>query len=68
MIELCDEEGLEKAYETLLKEVDLRGTSLRGANLRGQNLSTGRLLGATADSNTIWPEGFDPEAAGVIFD
>jgi hypothetical protein len=24
--------------------------------------------GAFADEDTIWPEGFDPEAAGVIFD
>tara|TARA_B100000959_G_scaffold255565_1_gene288025 strand:+ start:729 stop:866 length:138 start_codon:yes stop_codon:yes gene_type:complete len=23
--------------------------------------------GATADETTIWPEGFDPVAAGVIF-
>ena len=26
------------------------------------------LYGATADKTTVWPEGFDPEAAGVIFD
>ena len=31
---------------------------LRGANLRG----------AVADEDTFWPEGFDPEAAGVIFE
>jgi uncharacterized protein YjbI with pentapeptide repeats len=66
--ELFDEEGVEKTYETLLKEVDLRGTSLQGTNLRGQNLSTARLTGATADSNTTWPKGFDPKAAGVIFE
>jgi uncharacterized protein YjbI with pentapeptide repeats len=36
---------------------------LEGANLRGANLS-----GATADGTTIWPDGFDPKAAGVIFD
>jgi uncharacterized protein YjbI with pentapeptide repeats len=66
--ELFDEEGLEKAYEILLKEVDLRGASLKGANLRGQNLATAGLTGSTADSNTVWPEGFDPVAAGVIFE
>ena len=26
------------------------------------------LTGATADESTIWPEGFDPVAAGVIFE
>ncbi len=62
------EEGLEKAYEILLKEVDLRGASLKGANLRGQNLATAGLTGSTADSNTIWPEGFGPEAAGGIIE
>ena len=25
------------------------------------------LAGATANENTIWPDGFDPEAAGVVF-
>ncbi len=26
------------------------------------------LAGAVADEDTFWPEGFDPEAAGVIFE
>jgi len=26
------------------------------------------LEGARANSDTTWPEGFDPQAAGVIFD
>jgi len=26
------------------------------------------LEGTKANEGTIWPEGFDPEAAGVIFD
>jgi len=26
------------------------------------------LSGAKADETTVWPEGFDPVAAGVIFD
>jgi len=25
------------------------------------------LIGARANKNTVWPEGFDPKAAGVIF-
>ena len=37
---------------------DLVGATLYGANL----------YGATADKTTVWPEGFDPEAAGVIFE
>ena len=34
-----------------------------GANLEGANLE-----GAKANKNTVWPDGFDPAAAGVIFD
>jgi len=34
-----------------------------GANLQGANLR-----GAKANEDTVWPEGFDPVAAGVIFD
>ena len=36
--------------------------SLTDANLTGASLE-----GAIADENTRWPEGFDPEAAGVLF-
>jgi hypothetical protein len=32
-------------------------------NLTGANLS-----GAKADEDTTWADGFDPEAAGVIFE
>ena len=35
----------------------------RKANLRGA-----RLIWARANQNTTWPGGFDPKAAGVIFD
>jgi hypothetical protein len=38
--------------------VDLYGVDLTGADLTR----------ATADERTIWPEGFDPQAAGVIFE
>jgi hypothetical protein len=30
--------------------------------------SQANLEGAKADEETIWPEGFDPEAAGVTFE
>ncbi len=60
-----------------LSGADLKGTNLKGANLAGvdlsgANLSESDLTGAllyrgTADANTEWPEGFYPEAAGVIF-
>ena len=33
----------------------------------GGTVVVARLLGAFADENTVWPEGFDPVAAGVIF-
>ena len=49
--------------EANLYEADLNGSDLGGALLSGANL-----IGATADKNTTWPEGFDPVAAGVIFE
>ena len=39
---------------------DLTRADLEGANLNGANLT-----GAKANEDTAWPEGFDPEAAGV---
>ncbi len=41
---------------------------LQRANLSGANLAEADLHGAVADEDTAWPEGFDPVAAGVIFD
>jgi hypothetical protein len=32
------------------------------------NLAGANLEGAKANQDTTWPEGFDPVAAGVIFD
>ncbi len=58
----------------LLMDANLEGTLLYGANLRGADLRGadlgGRtdLKGAEADEYTIWPEGFDPVVAGVIFE
>jgi uncharacterized protein YjbI with pentapeptide repeats len=51
-----------------LPGADLSGLDLSGANLRGANLSGAYLTGAIADEDTRWPKGFDPVAAGVIFD
>ncbi len=54
-------------------KADLSGADLSGANLRTANLAEADLRGttldeATADERTIWPEGFDPVAAGVTFE
>ena len=43
----------------------LRRANLSGANLSGANLSDARLIGAIADSETKFPEGFDAVGAGV---
>ncbi len=42
--------------------------NLRGANLYQANLEIANLQGAFADNETVWPDEFDPEAAGVIFE
>jgi uncharacterized protein YjbI with pentapeptide repeats len=71
---LLEGANLEGSY---LQRADLRGANLNGANFRGTRLQ-GTLLkdakveetdftGSRADSQTLWPEGFDPKAAGVIF-
>jgi uncharacterized protein YjbI with pentapeptide repeats len=44
----------------------LRGTNLRNADLTGALLDGADLRGAIFDRWTIWPEGFDPLAAGAI--
>ena len=49
--------------EANLYEADLSGADLGGALLSGVNL-----IGARVNKNTTWPEGFDPKAAGVIFE
>ncbi len=59
-----------------LKGANLKGTRLDGANLKGAdltkaNLGGASLEGAKADETTVWtvwPEGFDPKAAGVTFE
>ena len=48
--------------------VEVNGYTIEpGANLEGANLTEANLDRAVADRNTIWPDGFDPEAAGVVF-
>ncbi len=47
---------------------DLPGANLTEANLFRANLSNADLTEAFADKDTRWPEGFDPVAAGVIFE
>ena len=51
-----------------LKGVSLADANLYLANLEGANLEGANLEGAKADEDTTWPQGFDPKAAGVIFD
>ena len=51
-----------------LRRADLRRADLKGANLEGANLTGANLEGAKADEDTTWPQGFDPKAAGVIFE
>jgi hypothetical protein len=48
-------------YGTDLSDADLRGADLGGANLIGADL--GR---AAYDEYTVWPDGYDPEAAGAV--
>ncbi len=47
---------------------DLEGADLRGADLQGADLYGADLGGAKANQDTIWRKGFDPVAAGVIFE
>ena len=54
-----------------LRDADLRGANLWGATLWGANLGGANLRGAdlgdaSANRLTVWPDGFDPIAAGVI--
>ncbi|MBP34034.1 MAG: hypothetical protein CMP31_00020 [Roseibacillus sp.] len=44
-------------WQANLGRADLQGADLQGADL----------YETKADEDTIWPDGFDPEAAGVIF-
>jgi len=50
-----------------LEGANFAGASLTRANLEGAWLKGANLKGARASESTTWPEGFDPVAAGVIF-
>ena len=57
-------------YNTSLRHVDFSGLDLgtsdfRLADLTGANLSGASLSRVNADHSTLWPEGFDPWAAGA---
>jgi uncharacterized protein YjbI with pentapeptide repeats len=53
---------------TIEPGANLGGANLTGADLYRANLTGADLSGAMAQEGITWPEGFDPEAAGVIFD
>jgi uncharacterized protein YjbI with pentapeptide repeats len=42
------------------------GADLRAAKLDGADLNGASLIGAVYDSETVWPSGFDPVAAGAV--
>jgi len=44
--------------------VDVRGADFTGANISGVK----GLERVVADESTIWPDGFDPIAAGVVIE
>ena len=48
-----------------MSAANLATANLRGANLYQANLEIANLQGAFADNETVWPDEFDPEAAGV---
>jgi hypothetical protein len=50
-----------------LTSVNLKNSFLYRTNFTEAILKDANLTGATADSKTVWPDGFDPEAAGVVF-
>lgn len=50
-----------------LTRATLQGSNLEGADLREARLEGADLRGAIYDSQTRWPEGFNPEAHGAIW-
>jgi len=51
--------------DATLRGANLKWSQLSAANLRGADLTGVLLQGAVADTATVWPDGFDPAAAGV---
>jgi uncharacterized protein YjbI with pentapeptide repeats len=51
-----------------LAEAHLEEASLAGAQLEGANLAGAQLRGARANTQTVWPDGFDVTAAGLTLE
>ena len=64
-------EAVEVNGYTIEPGANLTGADLSGANFIGVDpegdLVSANLVGVKANEETIWPEGFDPVDAGVIF-
>lgn len=52
--------------EARLHRADLQRADLRGANLQRADLDGVQLQEAKCDADTVWPDGLDWKAAGVI--
>ncbi|MFI0154871.1 pentapeptide repeat-containing protein [Streptomyces lydicus] len=55
-----------RAHGAVFVRADLRWADLRGCDLGGADLRHARLEGALASDLTIWPNGFDIDAAGLV--
>ena len=55
-------------YDTSLVRANLTGTDLTGAYLGKADITGADFTSAKANGLTIWPAGFDPKAAGVLFE
>lgn len=55
-----------RAHGAVFVRGDLRLADLRGCDLGGADLRHARLEGALASDLTIWPNGFDIDAAGLV--
>lgn len=59
-------EGATAMLGAVFKSADLTAANLCGASLRGAILRGANLQGARASKDTLWPDDFDPVAAGVV--
>jgi uncharacterized protein YjbI with pentapeptide repeats len=50
----------------LLSDTRFRGASMDGAQFQDTNPERAQLSRAAANETTVWPEGFDPDDAGII--
>jgi hypothetical protein len=55
-----------RAVGAVFVRADLRMADLRGCDLRGADLRQAKLDRAVASELTVWPVGFDADAAGVV--